>query len=251
VVSRSDWRCGASIAAPALDDASRAVVAAHWIAVGQMEHASIAAFARFALELLALGAPAHLVMASSTAMADETEHARLAFDLATQYGGAEVGPGPLDITGALTIPDEKTVFATLLREGCIGETLAAVEATEAHAQATAPAVKGALARIAADETRHAELAFRAARWLLERGDHSFREWAEAEVARAIAERMAAPVRADAAGVPGHGVPDARLLDGLARQALMTLVAPCCAALSKAVRGATEASRQASFIGCSA
>jgi hypothetical protein len=112
-------------------------------------------------------------------------------------------------------------------------------------------VKGALARIAADETRHAELAFRAARWLLERGDHSFREWAEAEVARAIAERMAAPVRADAAGVPGHGVPDARLLDGLARQALMTLVAPCCAALSKAVRGATEASRQASFIGCSA
>ncbi|MEO6598422.1 MAG: hypothetical protein ABIQ16_01020, partial [Polyangiaceae bacterium] len=59
----------------------RAELAAHWARLGQMEHASIAAFARFSLQLLSLGAPAELVEACNRALVDETAHTRLCFAL--------------------------------------------------------------------------------------------------------------------------------------------------------------------------
>jgi hypothetical protein len=209
-----------------VSEAVRAALAAHWARVAQMEHASVAAFARFALELLALGAPADLVMSASQAMADETEHARLGFALASRYAGERLGPAALDVSDALGGVSAERVFATLVREGCIGETLAAVEATEALAHAVDPAVKSTLTRVAADETMHAELAFRAARWLFDRGTSAFRAWAEAELARAVAERRAAPRRAEGLSCPEHGLLDGASLDALARQALTTLVEPC-------------------------
>jgi hypothetical protein len=47
-----------------------------------MEHASVAAFARFTLDLLALGAPADLVQSAQQALGDEIAHAELCFGLA-------------------------------------------------------------------------------------------------------------------------------------------------------------------------
>lgn len=52
-----------------------------------MEHASVAAFARFTLQLLAMGAPAELVQASVGAAADELDHARLRFGIADRFDG--------------------------------------------------------------------------------------------------------------------------------------------------------------------
>ena len=92
VVARMDWR---TRLAPTLDGLSadeRAMLAAHWTEVAQLEHGSIAAFARFVLELLSLGAPPELVGTAQLAMRDEIAHARIAFGFASAYAGAPVGP---------------------------------------------------------------------------------------------------------------------------------------------------------------
>lgn len=64
-----------------------------WTRVGLMEHASVAAFSRFSLQLMALGAPSDLLQKSHEAAADEIRHARDAFALAGHYAGRPVGPG--------------------------------------------------------------------------------------------------------------------------------------------------------------
>jgi hypothetical protein len=148
---------------------TRARLAARWTHVGLMEHASIAAFARFTMHLLAIGAPPDLVLASQSATADETEHARLAFALASAYACRDIGPGALAIDGSLDRFDVDGLAAMLVREGCLGETIAAVEALEGAACARDPVVRDVLARIADDETRHAGLAWRALAWLIANG----------------------------------------------------------------------------------
>ena len=55
----------------------------------------------------------------------------------------------------------------VLAEGCIGETSAALEALEAADTASDPVIRAAYTQIAADEQRHAELAFRFTRWALQ------------------------------------------------------------------------------------
>src|SRR5260221_3062311 len=162
---RSDW---SSELMPHVDELAaevRAVLAARWTEVGLMEHASIAANARFALELLSLGAPPDLVRGAQEAMADETQHARDAFALASAYAGRPVGPGALDVSRALSSSEPVEVVRTAILEGCIGETVVAVEAAEALATAEDEAGRSALQRVVADETRHAELVSRFGQWM--------------------------------------------------------------------------------------
>jgi hypothetical protein len=144
-------------------------LAAHWTSVALMEHASIAAFARFTMHLLAVGAPPDLVVLSQRAMADETAHARWSFSLASAYAGRDIGPGPLGIDGSLGRFEVDAMVATLVREGCIGEPLAAVDALEGATRARDPVVRAVLARMADDETRHAVLAWRTLAWLVTSG----------------------------------------------------------------------------------
>jgi hypothetical protein len=162
----ASWLDPALAAEPcdALTPELRTALAEHWARAGLMEHASVAAFARFALQLLALGAPAELVAAATAAMADETRHAELCFGLASRYAGRALGPGPLDVTGALGAVELMDVVALVLDEGCIGETGAALEAAWAADAATDPCVASTLRTIADDEARHAELAWRFVAW---------------------------------------------------------------------------------------
>lgn len=146
----------------------RLTLAAHWTQMGQMEHASIAAFARFSLQLLSLGAPPELVEACTAALADETAHTKLCFGIASAYAGHAVGPGPLDITGSLAVTSLADIVDLVIAEGCFGETRAALEALEAADSAADPVIAAAYGQIAEDEQRHAELAFRFVRWALER-----------------------------------------------------------------------------------
>jgi len=150
-----------------LTDSERASLAAHWTKLGQLEHASIAAFARFQLQLLALGAPPDLVEGCTRALADETAHTKLCFELASAYAGRAVGPGPLDIEGSLTPTSLGDVVDLVIAEGCFGETGAALEALEAADGASDPVIVAAYAQIAADEQRHAELGFRFVRWAIQ------------------------------------------------------------------------------------
>ncbi|HEU4410347.1 MAG TPA: hypothetical protein VFS43_34150, partial [Polyangiaceae bacterium] len=63
LAARGDWSLppAAAEGVDALPAPLRAELGAYWARLGQMEHASVAAFARFALHLLALGAPSELV----------------------------------------------------------------------------------------------------------------------------------------------------------------------------------------------
>lgn len=144
-------------------------LASRWCEIGLMEHASIAAFARFSLELLSLGAPPELLRRAQQAMADETRHAELAFGLARAYGGQIVGPGPLSIEGALAgRVDEESLLRQVFREGCVGETVAALEAGEGAVMATGGAERALLEGIVRDEGEHAALAWATVRWLCQR-----------------------------------------------------------------------------------
>jgi hypothetical protein len=144
-----------------------------------MEHASIAAFARFSLQLLSLGAPAELVEACTQALADETVHTKLCFGIASAYAGRSIGPGPLDVSGSLGVTSLTDVVDLVIAEGCFGETSAALEALEAAEEAPDPVIAAAYAQIARDEQRHAELAFRFVRWALARDRSAVSERIEA------------------------------------------------------------------------
>jgi hypothetical protein len=167
---RSDWldESEAQFSDGALSDEVRAALNKHFTRAGLMEHASIAAFARFQLQLLALGAPADLTVATNEALVDETRHARICFTLARRFGQAPLGPAALPVYGALDQFDMETTLATTLLEGCLGETSAALEARHASLCCTDESIQNALSAIADDESRHAALAFRFVRFALQR-----------------------------------------------------------------------------------
>jgi hypothetical protein len=195
---RGDWReLGLAPQTSQLTFAERAAQAAHWTKLGQMEHASIAAFARFQLQLLALGAPADLVQACTQALIDETAHTQLCFALASAYAGKSVGPGPLDVAHSLDVASLADIVELVIAEGCFGETSAALEALESADSVADPVVAGVYRTIAADEERHAELAFRFVRWAIERGGQDVRD----RVAYAIQTAPSASLGARAVTVP--------------------------------------------------
>ncbi len=230
-VSRSDWS-ERTDGLPGLNARTRAALAARWQRDARLEHASIASFARLTLELLALGAPAELVAASQAASLDEIEHARLCFGLAGRLGGAPVGPGRLPVEGALGEVDLVSVAVAAAREGCVGETIAALVAAEQFALATDQKTRAALDRIATDEARHAELSFRVVRWAIEEGGEPVR----VAVERAFAEPadFREPVALlDAAELEDWHAFGRLSSDELARaveRALTEVVGPCARAL---------------------
>jgi hypothetical protein len=197
--------------------AARQKLAEHWAEMGRMEHASVAAFARFTLDLLSLGAPAELVAASQQALGDEIEHARLCFGLASAYAGRALGPGELSVDGALEARSFETIVKTAIHEACVGETLAALEAEAELAAATDPEVRRVLQRIARDEARHAELGYRFLRWALDRAEPDLRQRLVAELDGAL--------RAELARKPASG------------SLLREIVEPAVRALDQAVRRA--------------
>jgi hypothetical protein len=237
LAARRDWSASISPTLDGLDQTTRVALAERWTAIALMEHASIAAFSRFALELLGMGAPPELLLMTQAAMLDETVHARDAFALASAYAGRAVGPGALDSSGALADRSPLDVVRTAILEGCIGETVAAVEAAEAVAHATDPTVRQVLERVTVDETRHAELAWRFLRWVLEHGDPELRNAAVLELATVVESECAA---SRAASIPAagygpalreHGIIEDSARIELRGRILAEIIAPCAQALA--------------------
>jgi hypothetical protein len=238
-VRRSDWQGSMQPSLAGLSDASRAALAELWGAAAADEHASIAAFARFALQLLAVGAPASLVEGAQRAMVDETAHARACYALAAAYAGCPMGPGRLDVTDALAEADLASMAAMTVREGCVGETLAALIAQVAASHARDHAVRSALKQIAADEARHAQLAWRFVQWALGRSPAA-REAVREAFAAALREPVAVrpwPAEADPVALRAHGclAPEEQL--ALCRDALTGVIGPAAETL---LGGVTQA-----------
>ena len=162
------WVMAQSVERDGVSPRAVAWLAVRWARSARHEHASVASFAREAMELLALGAPADQVHSTSLAMADEVDHVRRCLGVALALDPDVPGIGPLEVTGSLDgAPTPRSVLRAVLREGALGETLAAAEAAEAARRCSDPTVRAVLARIAEDESRHAALAWRTVRWILE------------------------------------------------------------------------------------
>ncbi|HEU4581603.1 MAG TPA: ferritin-like domain-containing protein [Polyangiaceae bacterium] len=212
-------------------------LARHWTRIGLTEHASIAAFARFTLQLLGMGAPVELIEASGAAQADETRHTRVAFELASHYAAVPLGPASLSLSGSLLDADWAQILVTTIEEGCIGETCAAFEAAYAAELCADPVIARVLRSIADDEGRHAALAWRTVRWMLaERPSlEAFARAAFAEVARREAmsnEPLGAEPLASRASsaAESHGALEASTVAACRRRSLLEVVMPCARAL---------------------
>jgi hypothetical protein len=214
-----------------LDAAARARLAAAWSRDALFEHASVASFARFALELMAVGAPADLVRGAQQAMGEEIRHAELCFGLASAFADEPIGPGPLPIDGALERRALAEIAAAVVREGCVGETIAALLAGAARDAATDPAVRSALDEIANDEAAHAALAWRAVAWACERSA-DVRQAVEAAFAAAeppaIEHEEEDPT--SEALLSAFGRLSARARRDVAARAFAEVVRPCARAL---------------------
>jgi hypothetical protein len=226
------WSEGERPSLDALTEGERAILAEAWTASGLLEHASVASFSRFSLSLLAAGAPAVLVLGAHRAALDEMVHAKLCFALASAYRGETIAPGPFPLAGGVHVAASLAAIAvSTLEEGCVGETVAAVVASEQLARAADPAVRAALTRIAADEARHAELAWSTVAWAVRAGGAGVR----AAVAQAFAELLRrAPQRATtgrgareraATAMEAHGHLDAATLADIVAAVMREVVEP--------------------------
>lgn len=228
---RSDWNePGLCPSLEGFGPAQLQTLATHWTRIGLMEHASVAAFARSAMQLMALGAPPALLVDTQRAMSDETRHARQAFALASAYAGAPVGPGPLCMDGALGDVDLRAVLEITIHEGCIGETVAAIEAAEAAERVQDPVVKAVLLRIAEDEGNHAALAWRTVQWALSLGGDDLRAHVRALFEEATRKSAPQAIHPHDEASARLGVVEGSLSAELKRQALQRVIAPCAGRL---------------------
>src|SRR6185436_2080767 len=110
-------------------------VGEYWLANARAEHSSVAGFHRFALDLLAHGAPPELVERAQRAASQELRHAIDAFTLASAYLGEPIGPEPMNLGARAPIASSLAELAAwTVRDGAIGETMAAHLATAALAE---------------------------------------------------------------------------------------------------------------------
>jgi hypothetical protein len=140
------------------------LVARRYREMASIEASSVAAFDALQRDMLRLAAPAELIDQAMRARADEAEHTASALAIAAAIDGRRDGFAPLCSREAVSV-------ATLVREavldGCIGESIGALEAAEASRVSVVPEIVAHHQRVAVDEARHAELAFRWLAWLID------------------------------------------------------------------------------------
>jgi hypothetical protein len=245
-IARSDWELEISPEPALLDDRTRTMLAEAWLRDALEEHASIAAFARLTMQLLSLGAPPAMVLASQRAGIDEIQHARACFALAKRYGGASAGPAPLvvsDALGATTLADIARIAA---EEGCVGETLGAALAAAQLERTTDATARCVVAKIARDEARHAELAWGFAAWAIRVGGPAIAGVFAEAITRAAQATIDAPVRSydgvDLDRWHAHGRVTCAEAREIARRAVRDVVRPALALLSPDELGGRAPSR---------
>jgi len=203
--------------------------AAHgWLQHAAFEHASVAAFAKLTLDLIALGAPPDLIVDAQRAGLDEVRHAKLGYGIASAYAGEALGPGPLRRTHlALGTSSFESLVRDTYDGGCCGETVAAAIALAARDEAADSVLRGVLSSIANDEQRHAALGWRVLAWATR----------QSTAARTTLEELLDQPPADdgeSSSDPGslakHGLLDASYESTIENAIMTQVVGPCARAL---------------------
>ncbi len=145
VVEGAHWSAGELelVADDSMPSELRAELAGRWLDAALAEHASIASFARNTIELLSVGAPPQLVAAAQQASLDEIQHARLCFAVASMFGGETFAAGALTPAAPREL-DLAGVAITTFEEGCVCETVAALEAASLVTAARDPRIREVL-----------------------------------------------------------------------------------------------------------
>jgi len=150
-------------------------LASQWRENGRTEHASVAAFARLTLDLMALGAPPELVADANRDALDEIRHAQLCFGLARALDGRVESPGAFPAaTHARTLSSVRTLALGQLAvdsliDGALHEGVSARIIAKLAKRCEVPVVQGMLKEIAADEGRHARHGWDVVLWCLAEG----------------------------------------------------------------------------------
>lgn len=248
LVSRHDWLAELQFAPLTLPAATAQRLAATWLKDALEEHASVAAFARFTMQLLALGAPPDLVTASQRASLDEIHHAKACFALARRYGSPAHGPGLLALDGAMSDVTLAAVAALAAEEGCVGETLGAALAREQLMNAQDDAVRRILRKIVHDEERHAALSWRFVRWAVLQGGDAVRQVVADRVEAAIEATLAMEIQSydgiDIDAWHAHGRLTCSESRAVAEHAIRDVVRPCSNAALSAASAQAGPSRSA-------
>jgi hypothetical protein len=144
-----DEKCGQpSLAAAYLANAAR------------LEGAAVFAFRAVERELIAHGAPAHLVLRARSAQRDEERHHAAMSGLAQRYG-AQVGAVAVEDAAVRSLVEVALENAV---EGCVRETYGAAVAAFQGECAGDRAVRRAMRSIARDEAEHGALGWAIDRW---------------------------------------------------------------------------------------
>jgi hypothetical protein len=198
---------------------ARDAVGAYFARMADEEAASVHAFAALQRELTRHGAPEELVREARRAERDEVRHARSMTGLARRYGGE---PSPHRAPASSRRSLEALARENAV-EGCVRETFAALMAAWQARRADDPAARRSLERIAADEARHAALAWAIAAWVeptLDAGARSRIARARSRAVGHLKKQLSRPVSSTLAARAGMPRPAearsllAAMMDGL-------------------------------------
>ena len=139
-----------------------------WLEQAEAEHASIAAFARNTLYLMHLGSTAGLLMTSQEAGMEKINHTKLSYGIATTFIGHDLAPGPLNVDGCLDEVDLKIITRSVVLDGCIEDTILAIETAQRANSSEDLAIKSALNQMAWDNAKHAQYAWDTLEWIIEK-----------------------------------------------------------------------------------
>jgi hypothetical protein len=143
--------------------------AARWVSQGLGEHASVASFAAFSLQLMINGAPFPLLAGAANANGDEVRHAEQSFALASRFAGHRITaePFPRHAVSSMAPESLEELAEATFRQGCIAETLsvfAAARQVDDNNDVVDEEEREVLVGIVRDEARHSALAWRTVAW---------------------------------------------------------------------------------------
>ena len=140
-----------------------------WLNNGLEEHASVASFCKFVIQMMSVGAPPTLLSRAIQAMDDEVNHAKICFAVAKRLNNVAASPGEFPTQGILDDNfNAKSILEDTIIEACINETLAHHYDEYAAANTEDEGIRKALMTIVTEERRHGELAWDFVTWLLKK-----------------------------------------------------------------------------------
>lgn len=131
------------------------------------EYTSAAHTQNLVLWLMQLGAPPDLIDAGLAVVADELAHSRLSHEVYLDAGGH--APPAIEAESLALVRDQADlhydVLRVVVREFCLGETVAVPLFVHLRERCDRPSARAALDRIVRDEVRHRELGWDLLDWL--------------------------------------------------------------------------------------